>query len=277
MSLTQSIAIGPLALPLAALVALGSIGLGWFAGTLVARKKGLDVDAQLTIVLLAGLLVARAAFVLHAFDAYRSAPLSILDPRDGGWDALGGFVGAAAAVLLLGVRQRRLAWPLSAALATSTGLWAAAAMLPMALQDRAPRLPELSLATLDGREVSLASFRGKPVVLNLWATWCPPCIREMPVLQQAQRQREDMHFVFVNQGEPSGRVSSFLAARGLVLRNVLLDAGGQVASDMGARALPTTLFFDAEGRLVAARVGELSSGSLGARLSALAPRRDASP
>jgi thiol-disulfide isomerase/thioredoxin len=276
MPLTQSIAIGPLALPLAALVALGSIGLGWLSGTLVARKKGLDVDAQLTSVLLAGLLVARAAFVLQAFDAYRSAPLSILDPRDGGWDALGGFIGAAAAVLLLGVRQRRLAWPLSAALATSAGLWAAA-MLPMALQDRAPRLPELSLAALDGREVSLASFRGKPVVLNLWATWCPPCIREMPVLQQAQRQREDVHFVFVNQGEPSGRVSSFLATRGLVLRNVLLDAGGQVASDLGARALPTTLFFDAEGRLVAARVGELSSGSLGARLSALAPRGHASP
>ena len=86
-----------------------------------------------------------------------------------------------------------------------------------------------------------------------------------------------MHFVFVNQGEASARVSSFLATRGLVLRNVLLDAGGQVAGDMGARALPTTLFFDSEGRLVAARVGELSSGSLGARLSALAPRGDASP
>lgn len=272
--MNQSIALGPLALPVAALVALGCVCLGWFAGTLAVRRQKLEIDAQLTIVLLAGLLGARALFVLQALAAYRTAPLSILDPRDGGWDALGGFLAAGAAALLLALRHRALAWPLGAALATSAGVWVGASVVSGALQERTPQLPELSVRALDGREVALASLRGKPVVLNLWATWCPPCIREMPVLQQAQRERGDVEFVFVNQGEQASRVTAFLASRGLVLRNVLLDADGQVATDLGTRALPTTLFFDAQGRLVAARVGELSTGSLGARLSAIAPRAE---
>ncbi|MEJ8836529.1 TlpA family protein disulfide reductase [Ramlibacter sp. AN1133] len=275
--MNQSIALGPLALPVAPLVALGCVCLGWLAGMLAVRHQKLDIDAQLALVLLAGLLGARSMFVLQAIDAYRTAPLSILDPRDGGWDALGGFIAAGAAALLLALRQRALAWPLSAALATSACVWAAAALLPGALQERTPQLPQLSLSALDGREVALASFRGKPVVVNLWATWCPPCIREMPVLQQAQQERTDVEFVFVNQREPAGRVISFLGARGLGLRNVLLDAQGQLAGELGAAALPTTLFFDSQGRLAGARVGELSSGSLAARLSSIAPRPAAAP
>jgi thiol-disulfide isomerase/thioredoxin len=275
--MNQSIAIGPLALPLATLLALGCLGLGWFAGTLTARKKAMDVDAQLTIVLVAGLLGARASFVVQAIDAYRSAPLSILDPRDGGWDALGGFVVAAVAALVLSLRRRRLAWPLSAGLATSACAWAAATIVAGALQEREPRLPELSLSGLDGREVALAEFRGRPLVLNIWATWCPPCVREMPVLQQAQREREDVQFIFVNQGEQAARVASFLQARGLVLRNVLLDPAGRVATELGTRALPTTLFYDAQGRLVDSRVGELSKGSLAARLSSIAPAAVGAP
>lgn len=102
---------------------------------------------------------------------------------------------------------------------------------------------------------------------------CPPCRREMPVLQQAQAQRGDVHFVFLNQGETPSRVQAFLATQPQALRNVLLDTEGRLGVQRGHRALPTTLFFDAQGRLVDTRVGELSAASLAERLS----RLDAEP
>jgi len=122
---------------------------------------------------------------------------------------------------------------------------------------------------VEGTEVSLASFQGKPTVVNLWATWCPPCVREMPVLQQAQAERSDVHFVLVNQGERATRVRDYLASRQLRLRNVLVDEGNALGAFTGHRALPTTLFYDAQGRLVDTRVGELSAASLAHRLSAI--------
>ena len=123
-------------------------------------------------------------------------------------------------------------------------------------------LPQLDLATLDGRAVPLDGFVGKPTVVNLWATWCPPCRREMPVLQQAQGANPDVNFVFVNQGEKPDAIQSFIDRQGLTLRNVLVDERLQTGSALGHRALPTTLFFDARGQLASTHIGELSQATL---------------
>lgn len=135
--------------------------------------------------------------------------------------------------------------------------------------------PEVSMERAPGETVTLAEVlaasKGKRVLVNLWATWCPPCQREMPVLQKAQAARPDVHFVFVNQGESAQQVAAYLARSGLQLRNVLLDAKGDAGTALGHRALPTTLFFDAEGRLVDTRLGELSEASLAERLANLPP------
>jgi thiol-disulfide isomerase/thioredoxin len=131
------------------------------------------------------------------------------------------------------------------------------------------RMPQLELRAIDGNIVRLASFAGRPTVVNLWATWCAPCQREMPVLQNAQTMRTDVHFLFVNQGEASQQVAAWLARRGLHLRNVLLDAGSEAGAALGQRALPTTVFFDADGRLIDMHVGELSEAWLAARLAKL--------
>jgi hypothetical protein len=93
----------------------------------------------------------------------------------------------------------------------------------------------------------------------------------MPVLQKAQAARPDVHFVFLNQGESPRQVAAYLARSGLQLRNVLFDLHGDAGARLGHRALPTTLFFDASGRLVDTRVGELSEASLAERLANLPP------
>lgn len=93
----------------------------------------------------------------------------------------------------------------------------------------------------------------------------------MPVLQRAQAEHPGVHFVFVNQGESADKVGGWLRARGFLMHNVLLDGTGQAGAAFKQRALPTTLFFDARGRLVSMRVGELSAATLTERLQALAP------
>lgn len=110
--------------------------------------------------------------------------------------------------------------------------------------------------------MALHSYRGKPLVINIWATWCPPCRREMPVLQQAQSDYPHVTFLFVNQGETPENVSTFLATTGLSLTHVLFDGTGLLAQRVGSMALPTTLFYDANGRLVGSHLGELSRASL---------------
>ncbi|NLC01196.1 MAG: TlpA family protein disulfide reductase, partial [Pseudomonas formosensis] len=109
--------------------------------------------------------------------------------------------------------------------------------------------------------VSLLSYQGRPTVVNLWATWCPPCRREMPVFEQAQSEFPDVNIVMVNQGESAEQAQAFLTGQGLTLSNVLLDPFSRAMNATGARALPTTLFFDAEGELVNSHMGELTMAS----------------
>lgn len=265
----QTLTLGPLVLSLPLVVGTAAFLVASYVGRRFARVQSADVDRHFLRTLLVGLVVARLAFVLQFHDAYLKAPLSIVDIRDGGWHAGIGF-GAALAYAGV-VLARRLAprKPLIAAYGTAVGLWLAATVALSSGDADDVRMPALALPGTDGTTVRLASFEGRPTVVNLWATWCPPCRREMPVLQKAQAARPDVHFVFLNQGEPLPRVAAYLNASGLPLRNVLLDAKADAGTAMGHRALPTTLFFDARGRLVDTRVGELSEGSLAERLAKL--------
>ena len=106
-------------------------------------------------------------------------------------------------------------------------------------------------------------------VVNLWATWCPPCRREMPLPQQAQAAHPALNFVFVNQGEARDVILRYLQGQGIVLRNVLIDLRRATGVAFNERALPTTLFFDARGRLLSTRVGGLSEATLAERLGAI--------
>lgn len=267
----SSIAIGPLALPVPVVTLFVALGLGWWASERLARRRSLAIESRLYLVLATGLIAARLAFVLEYRSAYTGAPLSLLDIRDGGWSPWVGFAAAALCVALLAARHAPYGKPLAAGWTVALFTWLAGTGLAASLQGPPPGLPAISLASLEGKSIDLAGLQGRPVVLNLWATWCPPCRREMPVLQQAQQERPDVQFVFANQGEAASKVQAFLAANRLQLRNVLLDPDGQLAAQLQQRAFPATLFFDARGHLVATRVGELSAATLAERLDALRP------
>jgi len=134
-------------------------------------------------------------------------------------------------------------------------------------QQAAPALPDLQLETLEGRSAHLSAYVGTPVVLNLWATWCPPCRREMPVLEQAQTVFPDVAFVLVNQGESVQQAKAFLESEGLNLTDVLLDPTSEAMATMRTGGLPTTFFFNAQGRMVDVHLGEITMAELEDKIS----------
>src|SRR3546814_13565477 len=114
-------------------------------------------------------------------------------------------------------------------------------------QQAAPSLPDLQLVTLEERPAHLSSYMGTPVVLNLWATWCPPCRREMPVLEQAQTAFPDVAFVLINQGESAQQANMLLESEGLNLTDVLLDSSSEDMREMSVGDMHTTFCFDYQG------------------------------
>jgi thiol-disulfide isomerase/thioredoxin len=136
------------------------------------------------------------------------------------------------------------------------------ASFSLSLYEQGTRLPQITLRNAAGQTIQLSDYQGGPLVINLWATWCPPCRREMPVLENAQQQRPDLTFLFVNQSESMQSVATFLETQGLSLTNVLFDGSGRLSQAVGSMALPTTLFYSPNGYLLGSHLGELSEASL---------------
>jgi thiol-disulfide isomerase/thioredoxin len=136
------------------------------------------------------------------------------------------------------------------------------------------QVPDVMLTELTStRTLSLPQLiAGKPTVLNLWATWCPPCRAEMPTLAAAQQNTPEVNFVFVNQGEAPAAVAAYLQRSGLTMSNVWLDPTSSLGPAAGSRGLPTTLFFDAKGKQVDAHFGVLNAAALQVQLARLRER-----
>lgn len=266
--MNDALILGPLALPYALLLLYVVVAASLYVGARRSRNTGVAVEPILWKTLLVGLVVARFAFVWEFRAAYMVSPLSMLDIRDGGWNATAGFIGAWLFALSLYGRRPALRKPMQAALLTGSVVWLVGSIALSLRPETGQEMPALGFPSLAGPTVQLAEFKGQPTVVNLWASWCPPCVREMPVLQKAQVDQPGVNFVFLNQGESPDKVGAWLQARNLTLHNVLLDPTRTAGAAFKQSALPMTLFFDAKGRLVSTRIGELSSATLAERLAA---------
>jgi thiol-disulfide isomerase/thioredoxin len=110
--------------------------------------------------------------------------------------------------------------------------------------------PAAALTGLDGKAAPLGELRGRPVLVNLWATWCAPCVAEMPTLDRAAAALDgEAVVVAVNQGETPDKVQAFLKDKPLAHARPLLDPDMAISLKLAAN-LPTTILYDAAGREV---------------------------
>ena len=127
--------------------------------------------------------------------------------------------------------------------------------------------PAFSLAPLGGgAPVSLESLRGRPVVINFWATWCVPCFEEHAALTAAARAFGEVQFLGVIYEDDEARTQAFLAQRGSSYP-ALLDPEGRTAIAYGVFGVPETFFIDGAGRIVEKYVGPLNRGTIAALIA----------
>jgi thiol-disulfide isomerase/thioredoxin len=249
-----------------AYAALGFIVLIALAEILGRRTK-LNLGDWGWRTLLVTFLGARLGFVALNASDYLAEPWTALYFWQGGFSALIGIAAGALYSAYLAYRQP----PLRRAIA---GIGAAALIayfLPTGLLSPAPAssgvsLPVLYLTDLDGGEVALAGS-GVPTIVNVWATWCPPCRRELPLLTEAAAANRDVRILLINQREAQETVRGYLREQGLGEDGVLLDHSGLISTFLDVAGLPTTFAFDAGGNLVDVHLGEISAARLRTMIS----------
>ncbi|WP_245860639.1 peroxiredoxin family protein [Candidatus Chloroploca asiatica] len=119
--------------------------------------------------------------------------------------------------------------------------------------------PDFTLLDLTGQPVQLADLRGQVVLINIWATWCPPCRAEMPMIQASYEQYRDQGFTVlaVNSREDAATVAGYMEASGLTFP-ALLDLDGTVSNAYQARVMPSSFFVDRAGVIRAVYRGPLA-------------------
>lgn len=118
--------------------------------------------------------------------------------------------------------------------------------------------PDFTAVNLDGEQVALSDYRGKVVMINFWASWCTPCVREMPLLHQtAEAHQNDVETVFVNVGEAKGTIREFMNKQQFDFP-VIIDVTGKISGMYRITGLPATMVMDREGGFRHILLGELT-------------------
>lgn len=248
--------IGPLALAADRAIAVVAIWVFMAIAGLIATR--LDGRASRTgwITILVGVVAARIGYILSNLDAFLVDPWSMLAIWQGGFSLVPGLAAAAVTIaIMLGRKPAGIA--MLGALGALALVHAGAAHL---LAPDSRSMPQLVLANLHGSKTELGAA-GQPMVVNLWATWCPPCRREMPMLIDVA-QTSEVPVLLANQGETPATIRAFLDQEGLPGGSILTDPNGELAKAIASPALPTTLFVNAAGDIVDVHAGEISRAAL---------------
>jgi YD repeat-containing protein len=261
--------IGMFSFPIGVVVFFASVTLAMIVAKIVGRGNS-DADSVILNTVLAGLVVARVSFVLHYLPSYEGHIIRMIDFRDLGFDTMPGAV--AGAIKLLWVLKRKPKVRRAAMIAVAVGVvsWSAGTAAASGAPKSA-KLPDVRLVNNGGSAQSLARIDGKPLVVNLWATWCAPCRAEIPALVEAQHDIPEIDLMFVNQGESRTTIKDFVESEGITIPNLLLDPTLALAKAVDARAFPTTLFYDAQGNLLAVHLGPFSQATFQQAIHKLYP------
>ena len=120
--------------------------------------------------------------------------------------------------------------------------------------------PDFTLPTVDGREINLSDYRGRPVILNFWATWCGPCRYEVPAFKAFYEKypEEEVVIIAVNTQDDPDSARGYAKADGLKFV-IPVDPRGTVANMYNVRGMPTTFFIDAAGVITSIKIGPFLS------------------
>lgn len=132
--------------------------------------------------------------------------------------------------------------------------------------------PDFILQTLDGKEVRLSELKGKGVFLNFWGTWCKPCEKEMPYMenQYSKYKEKNVEILAVNIGESDLSVSTFVERHGLSFP-ILMDRKSVIVDLYNIGPIPTTILIDAEGKIVDSITGTMTEQDIINHLTAISP------
>jgi peroxiredoxin len=140
-------------------------------------------------------------------------------------------------------------------------------------QDQNQAAYDFTLQDLEGKKISLSDFKGKGVVLNFWATYCPPCEKEMPYLNNVYQEYKEkgIEILAVNAKEPRILVSPFVEEKNISF-SILLDRTGTTVDKYQILNLPTTFFIDEDGVIVEKISGELTETKIRSLVERIVPQ-----
>lgn len=266
----DSISFGFIHIPFSLLWIIISFSIALLVGLFFQLYTKRNVNDSLWGMLFMAFLAGRVWFVLQYFSYYWPNLWSFLDIRDKGFSVFGLIVGGGGYLLYKFLQDKALRKPLGITLLVGIFVWiiSGGSYAILTLKDKREEFyPKVGLHTLTGERVYLeeAFSHGETsrVVINFWATWCPPCRAEMPMFLKAQKELPEVTFLFVNQGESVFDIEAFLTRQSLQeLENIWLDRGMTLGEAVGVSSYPSTLIYDKEGRLINWHIGMLSRASL---------------
>lgn len=216
---------------------------------------------------LAGIGGARLGHVLQHLDSFGNEPWRVLAVWQGGFSWTGAAAGVVGMLAMLFLRTRTIVgWAALSVAATSSTL------LIAGTDNQLPPSTAIFQSSTGGAWT--IGGNGRPVVLNLWASWCPPCRHELPMMAGVAASTDEVEFVFANQGEAPSVLAAYLRDNDLSLPGAVFDPELLLSRHYSAVGLPATLFLASDGTLAASHLGEISREILEQQVRDLKKQRE---
>lgn len=216
---------------------------------------------------ISGFIFARILFVIMHASYYKNSLFSMVNIYDRDLNLMGAIIGAVAFTFLYYKKK-----PLSKACLYRLALIIVLSAVFVGINhlEQATRGTIFFKVENSSQSEKIDILKTKSLkVINFWATWCPPCIKEMPVLIHASKIHKDIDFIFVNQFQTAEDVAIFEEKYDLKIPNLIFNDGSNPLLSTQGKALPTTLFLDDENKIIYSHIGAITAPGLDIKLNSL--------